>query len=81
MAEDISQVGGKGGSRLRVVDRIEQIVMQEFDLRPYFIIKTLGLIDQAYLPLAKYGHMGREDLGVRWEDTDRIEALRAAAGL
>ena len=60
---------------------IERIVADEFDLRPYFIIKELELIQPMYLPLASYGHMGREDLGVRWEDTDRVEALRAAAGL
>jgi S-adenosylmethionine synthetase len=63
------------------VTTIERIVREEFDLRPYFINQTLDLIKPMYLPLARYGHMGREDLGVRWEDTDHAERLRAAAGL
>ena len=63
------------------VETIERIVTEEFDLRPYFIIRDLELIKPMYLPLASYGHMGREDLGVKWEDTDRVERVRAAAGL
>jgi S-adenosylmethionine synthetase len=63
------------------VQKIEQIVRQEFDLRPYSIIQMLGLIKTIYRPLAAYGHMGREDLNVKWEDTDRVEHIRSAAGL
>ena len=63
------------------VETIERVVTEEFDLRPYFIIKELDLIKPIYLPLASYGHMGREDLGVKWEETDRVEQVRAAAGL
>ncbi len=61
-------------------ERIEQIVREEFDLRPYSIIRMLDLIQPIYLPLAAYGHMGREDLNVKWEDTDRVEQIRSAAG-
>ena len=60
---------------------IEQIVRQEFDLRPYSIIHMLDLIRPIYKPLAAYGHMGREDLDVKWEATDRAEHIRSAAGL
>jgi S-adenosylmethionine synthetase len=63
------------------VRRIEQIIRQEFDLRPYSIIQMLDLIKTAYLPLAAYGHLGREDLNVRWESVDRVEHIREAAGL
>ncbi|HKJ18833.1 MAG TPA: methionine adenosyltransferase [Xanthomonadales bacterium] len=63
------------------VDRIEQLVRQEFDLRPYSIIRSLDLIKPIYRPLSAYGHMGREDLGVSWEATDRVDHLRDAAGL
>jgi S-adenosylmethionine synthetase len=63
------------------VAKIEQIVRQQFDLRPYNIIKSLNLIQPIYLPLASYGHMGREDLNVSWEVTDKVEELKAAAGL
>ena len=52
-----------------------------FDLRPSAIIRDLDLRKPIYRPLAAYGHMGREELGVKWESTDRAEALRRAAGL
>jgi len=63
------------------VDRIEQLVRQEFDLRPYSIIQTLDLIQPMYQPLAAYGHLGREDLNVSWEARDHADELREAAGL
>ncbi len=63
------------------VRKIEQIVRQEFDLRPYGIIQMLDLIRPIYRALSAYGHMGREDLGVSWERLDRVESLKAAAGL
>ncbi len=53
-------------------------VEQVFDFRPAAIIRDLDLRRPIYRKLAAYGHMGREDLGVRWEDTDRAEALRQA---
>ena len=49
-----------------------------FDLRPSAIIKTLDLRRPIYRQLSAYGHMGREDLGVAWEKTDRTEALLQA---
>jgi len=63
------------------VKMIEQIIRQEFDLRPYSIIHMLDLIRPIYTPLAAYGHLGREDLNVTWEKTDRVEHIRSAAGL
>ena len=59
-------------------DKIEQAVEQVFDLTPAAIIRDLDLRKPIYRQLAAYGHMGREDLGVKWENTDRVEALRAA---
>ena len=59
-------------------EKLEAAVEKVFDLRPAAIIKTLDLRRPIYRKLAAYGHMGREDLGVRWEDTDRADALRAA---
>jgi S-adenosylmethionine synthetase len=61
--------------------RIEELVRNEFDLRPYGIITSLDLIQPIYQPLSAYGHLGREDLGVSWERTDRADALRELAGL
>ena len=53
-------------------------VEQVFDLRPTAIIRDLELRRPIYRALAAYGHMGREELGVKWENTDRAEALKAA---
>ncbi len=53
-------------------------VSKVFDLRPTAIIEMLDLRKPQYRKLAAYGHMGREDLGVAWEKTDKIEALKAA---
>ncbi len=62
------------------VKRIEQVVREEFDLRPYSIIRMLDLIKPIYQPLAAYGHMGREDLNVSWEALNRVEQIRSAVG-
>jgi S-adenosylmethionine synthetase len=69
------------GTEKAPVRKIEQLVRQEFDLRPYSIIRMLDLIKPIYRPLSAYGHMGREDLGVSWEKTDRADELREYAGL
>ena len=55
-----------------------EAVQKVFDLRPSAIIRDLDLRKPIYRRLAAYGHMGREDLGVKWEITDRAEALKAA---
>ena len=59
-------------------ERLEQAVRKVFDLRPSAIIRDLDLRKPIYRQLAAYGHMGREDLGVSWEKTDRVEAIKAA---
>lgn len=56
-------------------DRLAEAVKKVFDCRPQAIIKALKLTETKYLPLAAYGHMGREDLGVAWEKTDKVQAL------
>jgi len=55
-----------------------EAVQKVFDLRPSAIIRDLDLRKPIYRQLAAYGHMGREDLGVKWERTDRADALKAA---
>ncbi|GAB4194170.1 MAG: methionine adenosyltransferase [Wenzhouxiangellaceae bacterium] len=62
-------------------DKIEQLVRKHFDLRPYGITRMLDLNRPIYRQTAAYGHMGREDLDVPWERTDRAAELRSAAGL
>jgi S-adenosylmethionine synthetase len=59
-------------------ETLSDAVQKVFDLRPTAIIKELDLRRPIYKKLAAYGHMGREDLGVTWEQTNRTEALREA---
>ena len=59
-------------------DKLVDIVRENFDLRPAGIIKMLDLRRPIYRQLAAYGHMGRTDLDVSWEKTDRVDALKAA---
>ena len=59
-------------------EKIEQAVEKVFDLTPAAIIRRLDLRRPIYRALAAYGHMGREDLGVAWEKTDMVDALKAA---
>ncbi len=59
-------------------EQISDAVNKVFDLRPAGIIKMLDLRKPQYKALAAYGHLGREDLGVAWEKTDKAEELKAA---
>ena len=59
-------------------EKIVQAVEKVFDLTPAAIIRDLALRKPIYRQLAAYGHMGREDLGVKWENTARVGALKAA---
>ena len=61
-------------------EKIAEAVVKEFDLRPAAIIEALDLRKPIYKPLAAYGHMGREDLNVTWEKTDKVEALKKYLG-
>ncbi len=59
-------------------DRIEKAVEKVFDLRPAAIIEALELRKPQYAALAAYGHMGREELGVKWEERNKTEELLKA---
>ena len=60
---------------------ISEAVNSVFDFRPAAIIDTLQLRRPIYRQLAAYGHIGREDLDVVWEKTDKVDALQKAAGI
>ncbi len=65
-------------------EKITELVRAHFDLRPYGILNMLDLLntDQIkYRKTASYGHFGREDQGFSWENTDKAEELKAAAGI
>jgi S-adenosylmethionine synthetase len=62
-------------------ERIQEAVLEVFDLRPAAIIRDLDLLRPIYRPTAAYGHFGRELPNFTWERTDRAAALKAAAGV
>jgi S-adenosylmethionine synthetase len=62
------------------VERIQDALLQVFDLRPAAIIRDLDLLRPIYAQTAAYGHFGREEPDFSWERTDRADALRSAAG-
>ena len=61
--------------------RIQDAVLEVFDLRPAAIVKALDLLRPIYAQTAAFGHFGREERDFSWERTDRVDALRSAAGL
>ena len=78
VAQPVSILVDTFGTGIVSDDKLETAVREVFDLRPTAIIRDLDLRKPIYRKLAAYGHMGRIDLGVRWEDTDRVDALKAA---
>ncbi|MEG2652661.1 MAG: methionine adenosyltransferase [Ruthenibacterium sp.] len=78
VAEPVSIRVDTFGTAVQPEEKIEAAVAQVFDLCPTAIIAALDLKKPIYRQLAAYGHMGREDLGVAWEKTDRVDALQAA---
>ena len=63
------------------ISRLGDVISELVDLRPDAIIKKFDLRKPIYEPLASYGHMGREELGVLWEKTDLADTLRSEFGL
>jgi S-adenosylmethionine synthetase len=68
------------GTETVPAENIERAVLEVFDLRPAAIVRDLDLLRPIYAKTAAYGHFGRELPDFTWERTDRVEALRAAAG-
>ncbi len=62
-------------------ERIVELVNEHFDLRPGAIIRDLDLRRPIYRQTAAYGHFGRDDIELPWEETNKAEELRQAAGL
>ena len=78
VAKPVSVLVETFGTNTVPEEKIEQAVDKVFDLRPQAIIDTLDLRKPIYRQLAAYGHIGREDLGVKWENTDKVDRLLAA---
>ncbi|MGN0599436.1 MAG: methionine adenosyltransferase [Oscillospiraceae bacterium] len=77
-AEPVSVLVDSFGTGKVSDEKLSEAVSKVFDLRPAAIIEALDLRKPQYRQLAAYGHMGREDLGVAWEKTDKVDALKEA---
>ena len=62
-------------------DQLSEIVGKVFDLRPAAIVRDLDLKKPGYARVASYGHFGRDDLDLTWEKLDKVDELKAAAGI
>jgi S-adenosylmethionine synthetase len=67
------------GTGAKSEEDLLHLIRTHFDLRPGAIIANMDLLRPIYRPTAAYGHFGRDDLGVPWEQTNKVDALRADA--
>lgn len=81
VAKPVSVLVETFGTGIMDDEHIAEIVNKAFDLRPAAIIRDLGLRRPIYRQIAAYGHMGRMDLDIPWEKTDRVEVLKKLAGI
>lgn len=81
VAEPVSVLVDTFGTGKIDEDKLSKLVRENFDLRPRGIVGELDLLRPIYGPTAAYGHFGREEKGFfPWEKTDKVDALRKAAG-
>ncbi len=78
VADPVSVMVDTFGTGIVAEDKLTEAVYKVFDMTPKGIIETLDLRKPIYRSLAAYGHMGREDLGVKWELCDKVDALKHA---
>lgn len=76
VAEPVSLFVETFGTSEYTSEQLEKLVRRHFDMRPAAIIAAFDLRRPIYKQLAAYGHMGREELGVAWEKTDKADALK-----
>ena len=76
VARPVSVMVDTFGTGVKSDDEISEIVNKVFDLRPSAIIDKLDLRKPIYKNVAAYGHMGREDLGVSWEQTNMVDEIK-----
>lgn len=81
VAKPVSVLVDTFGTAKIAEEKISALIEKHFDLRPSAIIETLDLRRPIYKQTAAYGHMGREDIDLPWERTDKAELLRNEAGL
>ena len=76
VAQPVSVVVETYGTGKLSDDKIAEIIIKEFDMRPSGIIRTLDLLRPIYKQTAAYGHFGRTDIDLPWEHIDRVEAIK-----
>jgi S-adenosylmethionine synthetase len=81
VADPVSVMVDSFGTATVDEEKLTQLVRENFKLTPKGIIETLDLRRPVYKPTAAYGHFGRSGSGFTWENTDKADALRKAAGL
>ncbi|MBI4621167.1 MAG: methionine adenosyltransferase [Desulfobacterales bacterium] len=81
VAEPVSVMINTNGTGVIPTDRIADIVMEHFSMKPAAIIEKLDLLRPIYKKTACYGHFGRLDPDFTWEKTDKVDVLRKAAGI
>ncbi len=81
VAQPVSLMINTSGTAVIAEEKIEELILEHFDLRPKGIIEDLGLLRPIYRASAAYGHFGRSEDEFPWERTDKAAVLREAAGL
>jgi len=81
IAKPVSLMVNTFGTGKIADEKIVQLIQEHFDLRPKGIILALDLLRPIYAKTAAYGHFGRDEPEFSWENTDKADALRSAAGL
>ena len=81
VAKPVSLMVNTYGTSIVPEETIEELVLEQFDLRPKAIIQALNLLRPIYRQTAAYGHFGRTEPEFTWESTDKAELLRDAAGI
>ena len=76
VAKPVSVMVDTFGTGKYADDKIADAVCKVFDLRPAAIIDAFDMRKPIYSQLSAYGHLGREELGVKWENTDKAELLK-----
>lgn len=81
VAQPVSLMINTNGTAVIAEEKIEELILEHFDLRPKGIIEDLDLLRPIYRASAAYGHFGRSEDEFPWERTDKAAVLREAAGL
>lgn len=81
MAKPLSVFVDTRGTNKIPVEKIEQLIYDNFSFKPADMIKKLDLLRPIYRKTAVYGHFGREEPDFTWEKTDMAKKLRSEAGL